>query len=406
MNSLAFFGLATCLTVALLLNWKLEFRRHQRRLGTMRYRIHVNGIRGKSTVTRIVAGLLRQANLATVAKTTGSAACVVDRMGVDHSIRRNGSPTILEQVRIIESLEPDIEALVIECMAIKPEYQRICENKIVQSTIGILTNVREDHQDILGSTLQEIASNLLSTCPVNGVLITAEQNPDVLGILTKVTRQKNSRLIVVDANSVSDDELRAFPYVAFKENVAIGFAVADLMGIDRFTALEGMAMAAPDPGVLTIARKQHKKHNIVWADLFAVNDRESVIACSQRVAGLASPTAIKIGLLNNRADREHRAIQFANIAACDLELDFIALLGAYERRVAAELKQLGVDEYRIIRAGENSGLQGSALVERLVESVAHPDVLILGMVNIHTDQAESLRHWFHAENAGACHELH
>ena len=43
---------------AVLLRWALEAAGHRRRLARVPVRIHVNGIRGKSTVTRILAGLL------------------------------------------------------------------------------------------------------------------------------------------------------------------------------------------------------------------------------------------------------------------------------------------------------------------------------------------------------------
>ena len=169
MESVYLFALAVSAAAGLILNWRLEKFFHLRRMNSKSLRIHVNGIRGKSTVTRIVAGMLREAGYKTVAKTTGSAACVIGSDGHDQPIRRAGAPTILEQISVVRQLERQVEALVIECMAIKPEYQEICEEKIVQSNIGIITNVREDHQDVLGATLPEIASSLLLTCPRSGV---------------------------------------------------------------------------------------------------------------------------------------------------------------------------------------------------------------------------------------------
>ncbi|MEM7454305.1 MAG: poly-gamma-glutamate synthase PgsB [Planctomycetota bacterium] len=394
MGAFFFFALAACAAGGLILTWGAETYFHNRRMRSKRLRIHVNGIRGKSTVTRILAGMLRHTGSATIAKTTGSAACLIDQKGRDHSIHRNGAPTILEQVGIVRGLEDGIEALVIECMAIKPEYQRICEDKIIQSNIGVITNVREDHQDVLGETLEEIATSLLSTCPWQGVLITTETDPSLLAIFRRIASQRNTRLIVADPGQVSDRQLRQFSYVAFKENVAIGFALADLLGIDPATALDGMVAAAPDPGVLTISRKTHMAHRITWADLFAVNDRESVIHCVERVEGIVPEGAIKIGLLNNRSDREHRALQFARIAAEDLELDFVALLGAYEGRVETELIKHGFPAERIIPIGAHRGIEGESLVNLLISQTDSNELLILGLVNIHTDQAESLRNWF------------
>ena len=395
-----FFAIALVSTIALLLNWQFESYFHERRLQNKRFRIHVNGIRGKSTVARLIAGIFRAADIKTIAKTTGSAACVIDPNGVDHPIQRNGAPTILEQVKIVQKADKDIEALVIECMAIKPEYQLICENKIVRSNIGIITNVREDHQDLMGETLPEIAISLLSTCPRNGVLITAEQSPELLKLIQSVARQNHTRLIVANPQSVSDQEQQAFSYISFKENVAIGFEVARLVGIDRETALQGMLAAAPDPGVLKLRSIQVGSRKVTWADLFAVNDRESVIAAVDQVASLAKNQTVRIGILNNRADREHRALQFARIAACDLSMDFICLLGAYQKPVESQLLSHGFSKDRIIVPETSNTRTGKQLLSSILNSTTDSDVMLFGMVNIHTRQADLLRDFFEQDAGG------
>ena len=170
---------------------------HYRRIESLEWRLHVNGIRGKSTVTRIVAGMMREAGIVTVAKSTGTFAAVINEDGVDEPIERRGPATILEQIEVCERyLRPEVQALVIECMALKPEYQEVSERMVVRSNIGVLTNVREDHQDVMGETLPEIARSLLSTCPRNGILVTSEQNPEILEVMREVCEQRNSRLIV------------------------------------------------------------------------------------------------------------------------------------------------------------------------------------------------------------------
>ncbi|MEO7117435.1 MAG: poly-gamma-glutamate synthase PgsB, partial [Candidatus Limnocylindrales bacterium] len=69
------------MALALLMYWYLSLRSHQRRISRLAVRIHVNGIRGKSTVTRLVAAVLREGGYVTVAKTTGSAARVIGPRG-------------------------------------------------------------------------------------------------------------------------------------------------------------------------------------------------------------------------------------------------------------------------------------------------------------------------------------
>ena len=52
----------------------VEQRRHDRNLDRIPVRVLVNGIRGKSSITRLTAGALRGGGLRVVAKTTGTAA--------------------------------------------------------------------------------------------------------------------------------------------------------------------------------------------------------------------------------------------------------------------------------------------------------------------------------------------
>ena len=49
-------------------------------------RIHVNGTRGKSSVTRLIAAGLRAGGKRTFAKTTGTAPRVIDSIGIDRII--------------------------------------------------------------------------------------------------------------------------------------------------------------------------------------------------------------------------------------------------------------------------------------------------------------------------------
>ena len=66
------------------------------------------------------------------------------------------------------------EAIVVECMALAPELQHTSEERMIRATIGIITNVRPDHFEVMGETLDEIAAALARTIPTRGVLITAD----------------------------------------------------------------------------------------------------------------------------------------------------------------------------------------------------------------------------------------
>ena len=131
---------------------------HKKSLKNIPIRIHVNGARGKSSVTRLIASGLRAGNLKTYAKTTGTTPRIIDDKGQDIVIHRLRSASIGEQIKLLRYFsKKNPDALVMECMAVNPQYQWISEHKIVQSTLGVITNVRPDHLDEMGSTNKEIA---------------------------------------------------------------------------------------------------------------------------------------------------------------------------------------------------------------------------------------------------------
>jgi hypothetical protein len=69
----------------------------------------------------------------TVAKTTGSAAVIITPHGTDNPIHRRGAATIHEQLDVVQYAEAcGAEAMVVECMALRPSYQAISEGRMVR----------------------------------------------------------------------------------------------------------------------------------------------------------------------------------------------------------------------------------------------------------------------------------
>ena len=152
------------LAISLCIAGLIEFQLHSRSLKSIPLRIHVNGTRGKSSVTRLVAAGLREGGLKTFAKTTGTAPRVIDPEGKDRIIHRLRLPSIGEQVRLLRYFateKPD--AVVMECMAVQPQYQWIAEHQMIKAHIGVITNVRPDHLEEMGPT--EFLSGSHIQCP-------------------------------------------------------------------------------------------------------------------------------------------------------------------------------------------------------------------------------------------------
>jgi len=149
------------LTALLIVLGLREFLQLSRSVAKIPIRIHVNGSRGKSSVTRLISAGLRAGGLKVLAKTTGTAPRVIGFDGIDRSVHRLRSASISEQIKVLDSFskqKPD--AVVLECMAVQPEYQWICEQQMVRATLGVITNVRSDHLSEMGPSLKNVAMSM------------------------------------------------------------------------------------------------------------------------------------------------------------------------------------------------------------------------------------------------------
>ncbi len=314
-------------SVGLLIAGIVEQRRHYANLHAIPQRVLVNGIRGKSSITRLCAGALRGGGLTTVAKTTGTAARFIHPDATEEPVyRKFGIANVVEQIGIVRRAavyRPD--ALVIECMAVMPALQEVNQTKLIRSTIGVLCNVREDHLAEMGPTLDDVARSLCRSMPVGGICVTAEK--ERFGILQKEAAARNCELIYADPETVTDEELRGFSWFTFKENVAIALAVAELLGVDRKTALQGMYDAPPDPGVLSVEKyRTPQGGRLRFANVFAANDPESTLMNVNQLLGLGAIHRPLNVVINCRPDRVERNGQMGQIVP-DLAPDTVFLIG-------------------------------------------------------------------------------
>jgi gamma-polyglutamate synthase len=319
-----------------LLGGIVEQRRHHANLTRIPNRIMINGIRGKSSITRLCAGALRGGGLVTVAKTTGTAARFIHPDGSEEPVyRKFGIANVIEQVGIVRraaAYRPD--ALVVECMAVLPDLQEVSQDKLIHSTIGVLCNVREDHLAEMGPTLDDVARSLSRTMPAGGMCVTAER--ERLPLLEFEAAKRGCTLVPVDPDSVTDEEMAGFGWITFKENVAIAIEVASLLGVNRRSALEGMWAAPPDPGVLAVKRYQVDGRLLRVANVFAANDPESTL---MNVRTLLARGAIRRPLhlvINCRPDRMERNGQMGALVA-DLAPERVVLIGDPTRSARATI---------------------------------------------------------------------
>ena len=321
------------LVFALCIAGILEHQLHLKSLSLIPLRIHVNGTRGKSSVTRLVAAGLREGGLRTFAKTTGTAPRVIDSNGKDRIIHRLRLPSIGEQVKLLSYFsvqKPD--AVVIECMAVQPQYQWIAEHKMVKSHIGVITNVRPDHLDEMGPTEEDVAHSLCNTVPVNSVLITGEdQKPD---ILKKVAKQNGTTFIKSEESSVQKNELDGFNYMEHPANIAVALDVCKQAGVNRSTALKGMHKVQPDVGALVAWDLDINSKNIRFVNGMAANDPVSTLQIwnfiSERFATDKETTCI---FFNSRDDRPVRTMQMIELTFEKIKPDYFFVRGDKVKKI-------------------------------------------------------------------------
>ncbi|MYV68694.1 poly-gamma-glutamate synthase PgsB [Streptomyces sp. SID2131] len=313
--------------VSLLVAGIVEQRRHYAALHVIPARVLVNGIRGKSSITRLCAGALRGGDLVTVAKTTGTAARFIHPDATEEPVyRKFGIANVVEQIGIVRraaAYRP--HALVIECMAVMPALQEVNQSKLIRSTIGVLCNVREDHLAEMGPTLDDVARSLCRSMPEGGICVTAEK--ERFHILQEEADARDCKLVYADPETVSDAELRGFSWFTFKENVAIALAVAELLGVERQVALQGMYDAPPDPGVLSVERYVAPgDKRLAFANVFAANDPESTLMNVNQLLDLGAVSRPLNVVINCRPDRVERNGQMGEIIP-DLRPDNVFVIG-------------------------------------------------------------------------------
>lgn len=318
--------LVVCLLLVLSLGLGYQSWRHGRYLAKIPLRIHVNGSRGKSSVTRLIAAGLRAGGVRTIAKTTGTRPRFIYDDGTEVPVARAGDANIIEQVRIVRrAAQLGAEALVVECMAIKPELQALLEDRIIRSTHSVITNVRSDHLAEMGPTLADVARSLGQTISRGGQCFTAER--DYLDALCEQARERDADMNVALPQSVSDIVLGSFNYIEHAENVALAVTVCTAMGVDWRKALEGMVRAAPDPGAMRIYRIGDQNREIIFINGFATNDPDSYALAWERLTSRLPRERRVLGLVVCRPDRIERSQQLGDLLATRLSFDACLVAG-------------------------------------------------------------------------------
>lgn len=347
----------------------IEWIGHKRRLLSVPVRIHVNGSRGKSSVTRMLAAAARESGLKVIARTTGTLPRHILEDGSEVPVSRRGAPRITELIETVKiASERRADVLIVECMALRPEYQYLSENKLIQSTHGIITNVRKDHLDVMGPSVEDVASALSMTIPRNGTLITAALK--YIPVFEAGARKRSALILVPETRDYHSAANRGKRISDFPENTALVRAMCRELGIDDETALTGMDKAVPDPGILSVFDMDTSAGRVRAVNAFSVNDPEStefIIRDLDRKGHLKGEIVI---IYNHRDDRGQRGMAFCGLfhrLAQYHDIGGFMLIGKNTLPLYYRMRRSGIAKDKIVR--ESRGTDSQALMKKVTDTI-------------------------------------
>ncbi|HOD58743.1 MAG TPA: poly-gamma-glutamate synthase PgsB, partial [Rectinema sp.] len=393
-------SLVIIVSISLAMAAIVEYQAHCRRLKAVPIRILVNGTRGKSTVTRLIAAGLAAGGLRVYAKTTGSAARIILPDLSEREIRKHGSakrrPSIMEHKWFVRAAyKAGAQAIVAECMAIRPETIGVLETRLAHSTIGVITNVRLDHLDTMGTELESVAEALGESIPERGKAFVGSEGMDeeIKAVFSRMAAQRGAQLAFVPIDEETQALRSAFAYPIHAQNLALALAICSACGVSREIALRGMQGAKPDPGVRSTILTSWRIHKVRVINAFAANDPQSTLEMWHEERGLryssdlcypsdmrnlneldsgyglqknetheilseikevnSAEQTFRVLVFNHREDRAWRALQMGEIAA-GIDADAILVYGL-NRRLAEKVvyryyRRLSAENPRALRA--------------------------------------------------------
>lgn len=365
--------------------------RHRRAIPLL---IAVTGTRGKTSVTRMLASVLRQSGRRVLAKTTGSEASFILPDGSEQVIRRRGRPSIIEQKHVLRlSAELGVDAAVVEVMSIHAENHRVEARHILKPDVVLATNLRVDHISAVGYTREAVASVTALDVPpgARAVVPKHECLPQFRGVM----EEQGSGLVEVAPYSAPPvTGGLGLGADGFGENLDLIWEVTRSLGVDDATIIEGIRRAQPDVGALRIWRYPPKEEvaPCFLVSAFAANDPESTALVYERVIAAVDATWERcVGLLTLRHDRGDRTAQWVEALSAGFVKRFrrLYVLGLHARAVERRLRRCNdmvpVEVLRDIRPAE--------ITRRALSAVEDGERIVFGFGNIGGAGEALVRHW-------------
>jgi len=342
----------------------------------IRMKIHVNGTRGKSTITKYITSALRGADIRSIGKVTGEVPALIQPDGRTVPIKRRGPARISEQFSIIrKASKARAEALVLECMSIAPELQRT-ESRYFKPDIYVLSNIRDDHREKAGQNAEQRIESYCQAIPANSILV-SNDHENIDAIRAEAIR-KHCRLVIPE--KIDKKLIANLPYGVFTSNIELAVEVAVLAGINREKAINSILDGLPkDESLIILPRAEDS--DLIFLNAFPVNDPDSATDFFNHWSeGLDIHDNI-VFIFNTRSDRPLRTDQFSEWIKGKSNLcKLVYITGDQRERAYRLLRGLSPEvEIRKLRSKEIRGILNT------IENEFRDLKLIMGIGNIKGD---------------------
>ncbi len=288
-----------------------------RRIRTIPLRICVTGIRGKSSVVRLLASILREDGMKIVAKTTGSQALYILPDGEEADVPRKGMPSIIEQKRMLK-LASDVNAhcIIVELMSIHPENHYVESQQLLKPNMVIITNVRQDHIEAMGEIEDEIATVLCRAIPKKSTIFIPEKENRPL--FQTAVKNAQGELISI-REGISHPLQQAYPGIKKKEfthDIDIIYAMGKHLNISEKVMAKGICKVKHDIGAFKVweYRPDEREIKVYLVNAFAANDPQSTSYAFSKLKDILPLNSFNlVGLLSLRSDRGDRTLQWIKV---------------------------------------------------------------------------------------------
>jgi poly-gamma-glutamate synthase PgsB/CapB len=348
--------------------------------------VAVTGTRGKSSVVRMLASVLREAGDTVLAKTTGSQAQFVLPDGTTQDVPRRGIVSILEQKKVLKkAVELRANCLVVEIMSIRPENHFVESQQILKPDIVLVTNVRRDHTEAMGETETEIASVLrLDLPPAASVYVPEEfrylldpPSPGVKSVRISSVRQGCSEPLRAT--------LKARQITEFAENLDLVASVVRDLGVPDDIVSRGIENARHDIGKFRVWTYRIGGKRVFLVNAFAANDPDSTMRIYEKTRQTLAPApALFTGLLNLRYDRPDRTVQWIEALQKNAPSHFkrLYVVGGHAHVVRRKVKTASV-----------LTLSSPDEITNVIAETMEEDGILFGFGNIGGAGRRLVEHW-------------